>query len=130
MKPPNPAAQEWLEQARHDLDTAERELLHKGWPEIICFHCQQAVEKLLKGVLVAYGEDITRHRIHDLPQLLKACLSHDKRLHPLTTACKQLTGFYIAARYPIGAHYTLADARRAVKAARKADFLVNKLFQG
>lgn len=77
MKPPNPAAQEWLEQARHDLDTAERELLHT-----------------------------------------------------LTPACKQLTGFYIAARYLIGAHYTLADARRAVKAARKADFLVNKLFQG
>lgn len=120
MTPPHDRlVTEWIEKARHDFDTAERELQARGWPDIICFHCHQTVEKLLKAVLVAHRVDITEYRVHDLPHLLDACLRHNDSLTGLRAPCQSLAGYYIAARYPMGATYTLADARRAVTAARK-----------
>lgn len=119
-RPHRRLAREWVEQARHDFETAERELRFGGWPDVICFHAQQTLEKLLKAILVEHGRDITRFRWHDLLRLHDACLSCDQRVAPLRTACKQLTGYYIAARYPVGARYSRVDAHRAVAAARKA----------
>jgi HEPN domain-containing protein len=42
---------QWLEKADHDLMAAEYlTTMHYPRPdEIICFHCQQAAEKYLKG---------------------------------------------------------------------------------
>jgi len=129
MRPRKRLVQEWVEKARHDFETAERELHLHGWPDIICFHCQQTVEKLLKAVLVSYDVDITRHRVHDLTHLLDVCVSHNRSLASLRPACKQLTGYYIAARYPIGTQYSQEDARRAVGAARKAVKLVLRVLE-
>ena len=42
-------AQEWFERAGHDIDTSTQVYSYKGWNDIICFHCQQAVEKYLMG---------------------------------------------------------------------------------
>ena len=53
MNPKNDLVKEWLKKSQHDLETAKVILAHK--PELtdtICFHCQQAVEKTLKGYLV------------------------------------------------------------------------------
>ena len=45
---------EWLEFAAMDLDSAQFPLGMRPVPvEIICYHCEQAAEKLLKAVLVA-----------------------------------------------------------------------------
>ena len=44
--------QEWLDHSRKDLDSAE--FLTRMMPEpleIICFHCQQSVEKAMKAYL-------------------------------------------------------------------------------
>lgn len=41
-------AKEWFEKGNHDLDEANLSFREGGWTDIICFHCQQAVEKYLK----------------------------------------------------------------------------------
>ncbi len=48
-------ARQWIEKARSDLLNADNNLASKEVPyDTVCFHCQQAAEKLLKGYLVAH----------------------------------------------------------------------------
>lgn len=47
----------WLEQAEEDLRTAEV-LAAAGRHYMVCFVCQQAAEKALKGLLDALGEEL------------------------------------------------------------------------
>lgn len=127
MPPRDRLIHEWTEKARHDLETAEREFRLDGWPDVICFHTQQTVEKLLKAVLVAQGRDLTKYRWHDLSKLLKVCRFDEQYRAVLRPICRRLTAHYIAARYPIGAEHTRADARRAVTAAQRASRLISRL---
>ena len=46
----------WLEIAQYDLDTAEAMLKSGRWLYVV-FMCQQAVEKLVKGLYVLYIDD-------------------------------------------------------------------------
>ena len=56
---------EWLGFAAMDLDSAQFLLGMQPVPvEIICYHCEQAAEKLLKAVLVA--ADVEPPKTHDL----------------------------------------------------------------
>ncbi|OGX41263.1 MAG: hypothetical protein A3C53_00930 [Omnitrophica WOR_2 bacterium RIFCSPHIGHO2_02_FULL_68_15] len=129
MPPRNRFVHEWFEKARHDLDAAGRELRADGWPDIVCFHCQQTVEKLLKALLLAQGRDLAKYRWHDLLRLLEACRLDQRSRRTLYPVCQLLTGYYIAARYPLGAEHTLADARRAVTAAQRASRLLSHLLR-
>src|SRR5580692_9810782 len=76
VKPPTSArcymsddAQEWLVKATKDLRSAERELNcgESANLDLVCFLCQQGVEKMTKGALIA--RSVTPPRIHDLVQL-------------------------------------------------------------
>lgn len=59
----------WLEKADHDLGTAKIVFLHiPDYYDIIAFHCQQAVEKYIKAMLLYF--DIQFLRSHDLVYLL------------------------------------------------------------
>lgn len=62
-------AREWFEKAERDLLTAETMLSVVQPPtDVVCFHCQQAAEKHLKGLLTWHGTPPTR--THDLGDLL------------------------------------------------------------
>ena len=53
---------EWLEMAEMDLGAAEYLLGMRPIPiEIICYHCEQAAEKLLKGALIYLQIDPQKH---------------------------------------------------------------------
>jgi HEPN domain-containing protein len=59
----------WLTKADHDLTTAHLVQNHlPDFKDTITFHCQQAVEKLLKSYLIYLN--ITFRRSHDLIYLL------------------------------------------------------------
>jgi len=61
---------EWIEKADHDLGSAKIIYLHlPDYFDTIAFHCQQAVEKYLKAILVFYK--IAFLRSHDLIYLLE-----------------------------------------------------------
>ena len=72
MSSPEPNVRAWLRKAEHDRLNIENNLAATEIPwDTVCFHAQQAAEKLLKGFLLSHGHDVTR--THDLVALLTEC---------------------------------------------------------
>ena len=63
---------EWLTKADKDIKTVEIMKDIDDVTEIVCFHCQQAVEKYLKTLLLA--NDIEFSKTHNIDFLLKQCM--------------------------------------------------------
>ncbi len=89
--------EKWLEKALHDELAAKSLIKHR--PLILdtaCFHCQQAVEKYLKGYLVYRNHDFPK--IHDLSVLKKMCTKLDKDFNKIDVA--ELDDYAVSIRYP------------------------------
>jgi len=70
MSEPIEEVKDWIEKADHDLGSAKIIYLHlPDYFDMIAFHCQQAVEKYLKALLVYYRIEFSRS--HDLVYLLE-----------------------------------------------------------
>ena len=103
----------WFQFAEMDFQTAIH-LYENMYPpprEIICFHCQQAVEKFLKGLLIHFGEEIIK--THDLTLLVSRLknfvdLSDDEK-----KICAKLSLYAVETRYP----HELEIQEQHVKAA-------------
>ncbi|MDR2042842.1 MAG: HEPN domain-containing protein [Clostridium sp.] len=109
--------QEWFRKADNDCRVAEFLFqLHPVPMDIICFHCQQAVEKWLKGYQVSKGIS-EPSKIHDLNKLLKQCIEFDTRFSQLVEECSALSDFGIIPRYPDEFEVTEHDVRRAFEHA-------------
>lgn len=96
----NEMLQEWFDFAEMDFLTAKH-LYDNMYPkplEIICYHCQQSVEKLLKTVLISYG--VTIKKTHDLgllAEMLQEYMEVDSRYMEM---CDDLTPYGVKIRYP------------------------------
>ena len=122
-------AREWFEKGSHDIDEARLSLKAGGWTDIICFHCQQAAEKYLKGFLIANGINVgkvKKMQIHDLTKLWSECHQLDRGFASVEEECIVLNPYYIESRYPLGAPkvYTKTEAKQALQAAEKIVSLV------
>jgi len=85
----------WLAFASEDLQMAEFALNAKIYNQV-CFHAQQCVEKVFKGLLAKLGRTIPRtHSITDLLEKLPQDWYPDLR-----DDLAMLDDFYIPARYP------------------------------
>ena len=70
---------QWIIKADHDLGTAKITYLHiPDYLDTTTFHCQQAVEKYLKGYLIFL--DIEFKRYHDLIYLLELITPKDPEI--------------------------------------------------
>ena len=111
---------EWLAKANEDFEFA-RYNLEEGRPfySQICFHFQQAAEKYLKAYIIARELDF--RKIHELPLLLKICLSDDPSLEDLKEDCEYLSPFYIESRYPVHWPTNLSheETEKALQAASR-----------
>ena len=88
---------QWLERAEADLRAAQ--ILIEADPlilDIACFHCQQAVEKFLKGYLVFNNVEFPF--THSLEYLLELCSESDNEFSTLEIG--NLTQFAVRMRYP------------------------------
>ena len=91
---------EWMEFAEMDFLTAKH-LYEHMYPkplEIICYHCQQAIEKLLKGVLISRGVAIKK--THDLGLLAEMLQEYAKVDEKYLEMCDDLTPYGVKIRYP------------------------------
>jgi HEPN domain-containing protein len=99
--------------------------------EIIAFHCQQAVEKYLKGALVILGEDPPY--IHDLDRLCKLAENHRPEFASISSLCTIINYFSVQPRYDLGMSLSEADMRIVLQHAKTIrDFLqkeIPELFQ-
>jgi HEPN domain-containing protein len=110
-------ALEWLAFAENDLGSAEFLLKRKPLPrEIICFHCQQSAEKMLKGLLVT--KNITLPKIHDLEKLYALGEPLIAGLNTIWSPCNVLNQYSVMPRYPREMTITEDDVQEALKCAR------------
>ena len=119
-------AKEWFKVAEADLSSAE--FLQHMQPvpiEIICYHCQQSVEKYLKGFLALKGEEIKR--THDLVLLNSECQKYDNDFETIEEECLMLTDYGVNVRYPFPMDINESDMSIAIKSAYKAkNFILAK----
>ena len=90
---------EWIDKADHDLGSAKIIFLHiPEYFDTIAFHCQQAVEKYIKSVLLYY--DIEFLRSHNLIYLLDLLSRKMEIAGDIYDKAILLNGFSIQIRYP------------------------------
>ncbi len=94
-RPDNPA--DWYAFARRDFEKAKKDLL-AGESLYAVLLLQQAAEKLLKGKLVALGEN--PEKTHNLPYLITRIGTHGHDLEWFRTTAELLSYEYLAERYP------------------------------
>jgi len=105
---------EWFRFADIDIDTAL--LLKDMRPqhyEVICFHCQQAAEKYIKGFLIS--KDQMPPKTHDLDHLCHLCAEHEQIFLDLLPQCLYLTRFAVQPRYPKEMPITSTDVKQAIQ---------------
>lgn len=109
---------EWIDHARIDLDSAEVLAQHGGHADTICFLCQQAVEKVLKAMIVAGGQPAPK--IHALLALSQR-LAHAPWLVTFREELAFLSECYLSSRYPTldPEQRTHEEADRALRIARE-----------
>ena len=111
---------EWLDFAYRDISSAKYLLNMRPTPmEIICYHCEQAVEKLLKGYLIY--QNVEPPRTHVLKLLCKMCEDADETFKEISEQCGNLTIYGVQSRYPYEIDITEYDMKRAII---DADFIM------
>ena len=110
----------WFRKAGNDLRGARLDL--DAEPPLIedaLFHCQQAVEKVLKGFLAWHDQAF--RRTHDLLELGTQCIQLDPTLEPICRKAEPLTVFAALFRYPGDCEVPPADeGEEALSLAREA----------
>jgi len=90
---------EWINKADHDFGSAKLIFLHiPDYFDTIAFHCQQAVEKYIKAILV-YCE-IDFQRSHNLIYLLDLLTKKIEISEERYDKAILLNGFSVQIRYP------------------------------
>jgi len=108
---------EWLLIAYDDLDSASFLFEHKHPKplEIICYHCQQSVEKSLKAFLISRG--IEAPKLHDCGKLCGLCMAEDSAFEPFQHDCIELSLYATNTRYPSRMEMEEHNAAAALKKA-------------
>lgn len=87
-----------LELASADLKLVEKNLYDREIrPQILLFHLQQAVEKLLKSLLAYHG--IKFPKVHDIEMLLELCEKNQISLPEYVDEFIDLTPYAVEFRY-------------------------------
>ncbi len=125
--PPDPVEiRQWLEKADHDRLAAETLLAHEPpLTDVAAFHCQQAVEKLLKAYLVY--RSIPFEKTHDLRLLALLCCDQEPAFEPLRERVAGLTAYAVRFRYPGPTDPTIEQVQTAIRIVLEVRDLVMRL---
>jgi HEPN domain-containing protein len=119
----------WLEYALNDFEAA---LIlakqHKPKVEIVCYHCQQSAEKMLKGFIATNNGKLIK--THDLVVLCEACINYEAEFDLLLETCSDLTIYASEIRYTNILEIDEFQMRKAINDANKIkDFVQNKIIK-
>ena len=111
------ATREWVRKTEADYQAA-KELAgaRARFHDQVAFHCQQAAEKYLKGLLEELA--IAVAKTHDLDELLDDVRPHHPSLRSLRRGLLYLTDFAVEPRYP-GENTSKREAAAALRWAGK-----------
>jgi HEPN domain-containing protein len=105
----------WQEHAEYDIETAEAMFQSGKWVYVV-FMCQQAIEKLIKGLYLLYLDE-EPPRLHDINRMLSKF--EDKLPEKVSDERRQLFtnlgAYYLNTRYPEYKHkmYITTDKQLA-----------------
>ena len=113
---------EWVRIAELDLSAAHHLFItHHPKPlEIICFHTQQAAEKMLKCYLVLRNENFPK--THDLQELNELCEKINKNFERIRNSIIILNRYSVIPRYP---NELQIEEHDTIKALEHADIIMD-----
>ena len=118
-------ARDWFQRADSDLLNIENNLQAREIPsDTVVFHAHPAIEKYLKGVLVADGAVPPRTR--DLVELIRATSQFAPAVLPFEQDCRLINRLHVACRYPEANVPQEPEARQALQVALKIKAVVLK----
>jgi len=106
---------DWYRSGDEDIISAKILLKESGPNRIICFHCQQAAEKYLKGFLLLYKGEYPKS--HDLLEITTLC----QEIKPDFASIKELGAilnpYYMESRYfaTTSDAYSKEDSEKAIE---------------
>lgn len=99
----------WLEKALSDLQSARILLTWGGDEMAVAFHCQQAIEKALKGYLLFRTG---RHYDgHNLTFLCRQAIECDDDFIEFLSQTASLNNYYIETRYPTDLPFVITETQ-------------------
>ena len=109
---------EWIKKAEQDRVSAKALLSRRKLSvnDVICFHCQQSVEKYLKAFLTSVTTEFSK--THDLLDLLDIVLKKDSSFELIRDLIKPLNKFAVRFRYP-GEEARRSQAKHAIQVMEK-----------
>jgi HEPN domain-containing protein len=118
---PTDTPEQWLCYAEGDLLVAEHEMQRPSPVcHTVCFLCQSAAEKFLKGFLISRGWSL--EKTHDIVELLAWCADYDAELAGMVAEGALLNEYIVAGRYPgdiASEQIGEAEAKEALEAAQR-----------
>ena len=130
-KHPVETPREWLRYGGQDLRVAEQAMRDEiPAYHTICFLCQGAAEKFLKGYLIAQGW--TLEKTHDIVVLLEACVDYDAEWGAMAADGAILNEYIVAGRYPgdiVFEDIGRTEAREALEITRRIGERVRSLME-
>lgn len=98
---------DWITHAQKDLNGAKILLEHGADNSLVCFHCQQAIEKYLKGFLLKHDNILNEG--HGLVKLGKLCEKQDSSFKTIMKDLALVNEYYIETRYPADEPLVVSD---------------------
>lgn len=98
---------DWIEKAYRDIKSAGVLKENDCGNDIVAFHCQQAVEKLLKAYIIAKSGVIVSS--HSLIFLCKEAMKYEIKFKNHIKDCAFVNQFYIETRYPADEPLVVTD---------------------
>lgn len=112
---------QWYIKANNDLKSIENEFsCEEPITDVICFHSQQAVEKLFKLYILFQKEKLLK--THNIAILLKECISLNPKFKILK-GIEYLTDYAVELRYPD--NFYIPDLEEAQEAYADANRVKN-----
>jgi HEPN domain-containing protein len=115
---------EWFIMAKKDMRSANILFEHNADNEIICFHCQQAIEKYIKGYILYIAGELQEG--HNLVRLCKKVMVYDSSFSDFLKDVAFVITFYIETRYPAeeSLFVSIDDTKECIDIMNK---IVNKI---
>lgn len=116
----------WILKAESDYNAASELLgINSSSTDAICFHCQQAVEKYLKALLIF--NNIHFARVHDLIALIELLVEKYPDIEIFKIDMVNLNAYAVDVRYPDDYYMpSKEEVVSAVKVAEKIKEFVSK----
>ncbi|MEM3415703.1 MAG: HEPN domain-containing protein [Thermoproteota archaeon] len=119
----------WIKKADGDLKVVKHLIAIDEPPtDILCFHCQQAIEKYLKAFLTFW--DVRVKKTHDMNTILNLCIGQDEEFKRLDKEkISGLSYYAVEVRYPEEFYIPTLDETKEyfTLALGVKDFVLKKL---